>query len=293
MAESSVSGRYGVSALAREYHSIFRPIGWIFRAKRPMSWLFLGGCLGMAVAAFFIVAHIGEMKSNYGSVGWPALLLLAFEACALVGYRSLEIERDELVIQRFQPDAGAPSKSIIDLKREYLQREFRKHTSDFQIIAESLLKNRELGLELGVRKVGFVRVVAGFLYDPESKQRLLTVGIVLMVAIIIPFAVKTMTFQDLIVIFVSKGFANFYVMLLILFGIPFLGAHLMAGMGRQWITGLDDWFSGDRAFRFLVRDLVVLYDPRPLDLTADRGSSNFAKPRRPWKSGYLGRARRK
>lgn len=252
---------------ANHYYSVFERFGFHYLLKSPWPWAWVVFLLAFIWQGVAFVTSDTKLQGTALFLDWRFLLLLALEFAILALSMKLKSEKTKVVLERVNSKYRQSFSSIEQTRRFLLGRFLGRCESEYLSFADDIQKAIAYQDQLRNPLVfGFSRALL-FLYDPDSKQRIYAL-LVVIVSVLTALSIREGgSIWNVFEFFAGENPALvLFVWLLLVFflaGLLTIGFVIRHGIELLWAY-LSVRFDGKAArnpytLRYLQRDLLAFH----------------------------------
>lgn len=252
---------------ANHYYSVLERFGPQYILKSPWPWVWVVLVFVFIWQGFAFVTNGKELHGTALFLDWQFLSLIVLEFAILALSNKLKSEKTKVVLERINSKYRKSFSSIEQAKRFLLKRFFGRHESEYLSFADDIQKAITYQDQLrNPLAFGFSRVLL-FLYDPDSKQRIYALMVVI-VSVLIALSIREGgSISNVFEFFAGENIALviFVWLLLVIFlaGLLMLLLVLRLGIEVLWAY-LSVRLDGNAArnpytLKYLQRDLLAFH----------------------------------
>jgi hypothetical protein len=252
---------------ANHYYSVFERFGFHYMLKSPWPWAWVVFLLAFIWQGVAFLTSDTKLQGTALFLDWRFLSLLALELAILAPSMKLKSEKTKVVLERVISKYGQAFSSIEQRRRFLLGRFLGRCESEYLSFADDIQKAIAYQDQLRNPLVfGFSRALL-FLYDPDSKQRIYAL-LVVIVSVLTALSIREGgSISNVFEFFAGENPALvLFVWLLLVFflaGLLTIGFVIRHGIELLWAY-LSVRFDGKAArnpytLRYLQRDLLAFH----------------------------------
>lgn len=164
---------------ANHYYSTLERFGFHYILRSPWPWVWVGLLLLFIVQSFEIATSSTKLRGTALFLDWRFLSLIVLEFAILAVSNKLRSDKEKVVLERINSKYRQSFSSIEQARRFLLQRFLGRRESEYLAFADDIQKAIAYQHQLrNPLAFSFSRALL-FLYDPESKQRIYALLVVI------------------------------------------------------------------------------------------------------------------